>query len=178
MSAKDPNFEDIDSESEEWVLVPGEELEDSDLSSSFVDLQDDDSTEPPQSESDVAGKKVETLSQPDLEPKTVTQTEQTEQTEAVNEPSVSQSETGKSKTSYAEVLRKANQAKPSWTPVRNGKTRVKRKKGRSVRPQSIEASQTEKKTQRRGSCSQQLQKSDTPVSPPSGHPTNTLALVY
>jgi len=53
---------------------------------------------------------------------------------------------------YAEVLQKANQTKPSWSG--RGKTRVRRKKSR-VQPNEV--SKAEKKTQRRGSCAQQCE---------------------
>jgi len=175
---QDPVKSDLNSESEtdEWVLVANELEESTDLTSSFVDLQEDgsqsdsnvplsglsppqsDSSVPqssvPQSVSNVDGETSETPSQIVLVPK--------QEREFSVEPSVTRIETSTKPKTYAEVLRKANRTKPNWTVRTAGKTRVKRKKGRS-QPQN-EVSKAEKKTQRRGSCGQQFQ-GDSPVTP-------------
>jgi len=179
---------DLNSESEtdEWVLVANELEESTDLTSSFVDLQEDGSQSdsdvplsglsPPQSDSSVSQSSVSHSSVPQSSvPQSVSnvdgETSETpsqivlvpkQEREFSVEPSVTRIETSTKPKTYAEVLRKANRTKPNWTVRTAGKTRVKRKKGRS-QPQN-EVSKAEKKTQRRGSCGQQFQ-GDSPVTP-------------
>jgi len=155
MNSSDPTkLEDGDSESEneEWILVTDEE----DLSSSFVDLQDgqenlDEPKENMQTEAQMP------QSDPTNNDPTDNKTLDIVQAQAISiEPPKQEQElqvesvqeSTKIKTSYAEVVRKANKSKTNWM-TRNGKTRAKRKKGRS-RPQ---VTHEEKKTERRGSSS-------------------------
>jgi len=184
MATKDPKrADDEESETEEWVLVPGE-LEDSvsDLAASFVDLQTADTAENEVSESqgEPQGEPQGESDEKDnmrTEPKQEVQN-LPEESHSCSESS-STSEAPKTKTSYAEILRKANQQKPTWTP-RGGKTRTRRKKTRPMRSQQSDGvSQAEKKTQRRGSCAQpQGDDSHIRSHPATGHNSEALTLVY
>jgi len=137
MDSSDPTkLEDGDSESEneEWILVTDEE----DLSSSFVDVEDteEDSNaskemqmeaQIPQSDPTTDNKSLDIV-QAIIEPKQESQAESVNQTESsTKSSSESSTESTKIKTSYAEVVRKANKAKTTLIS-RNGKTRAKRKK--------------------------------------------------
>jgi len=149
MNSADPTkLEDDDSESEndEWILVADEE----DLASSFVDVQEDQENS---TTADLPHENVQTEAQiPQSDPDNKT-LENPQVLTVPIEPKQEVELQAPIKTSYAEVVRKSNKAKTSWM-TRNGKTKVKRKKGRS-RPQ---VTQEEKKTQRGvSSCGQNIQ---------------------
>jgi len=194
--------EDLNSESEteDWIVV-ADELEESELDGSFVDLQAELETKnielkeshsvpilaqnEPQSEknelqdilkasqsdivaiTDTSSPPIVTITETSppivtitktsppvktlIQPKSKTCSDSDNVTSKVQKQQGSSGKSSTKSLSYAEVLQKANGTNPTWT----GRTK-KKKKGR-FQPRH----ESEKKTQRRGSCAQQYQ--DSPI---------------